>query len=291
MIFKGNCTALITPFKKNKKINFEVLKNLIEQQIQNNTSAILILGTTGESSTLSIEEKTKIVTFCKKQINNRAALIVGAGSNNTEEAIKLSKLFEKLGADALLSITPYYNKTTQNGLIKHFSLIAKSVKIPIILYNVPSRTGINMLPKTVFALSKISNIVGIKEASGNLNQVCEIIKLCSKDFCVYSGDDNLTFPILCLGGNGVFSVTANLFPKQVNLLCQNFFEGNLKKAQKIHFDLFNISSALFCEVNPIPIKDALNIVGIKVGSCRLPLIKISQKNHKMLEKNIKKVDF
>lgn len=290
MIFKGNCTALVTPFNKNKKINFEALKDLIEDQIQNNTSAILILGTTGESSTLSLEEKTQLVTFCKKQINNRIPLIVGAGSNNTKEAIKLSKLFEKLGADALLSITPYYNKTTQNGLIKHFSSIAKSVKIPIILYNVPSRTGLNMLPKTVLSLSKISNIVGIKEASGNLNQVCEIIKSCSKDFFVYSGDDNLTFPILCLGGNGVFSVTANIFPKQINSLCQNFFDGKLKKAQKIHFNLFDISSALFCEVNPIPIKDALNIVGKKVGLCRLPLVKISQKNHKMLEKVIKKVD-
>ena len=278
MIFRGNCTALVTPFTKSNKVNFPCLKTLIEEQIKNGTQAILVLGTTGESPTLTLDEKIKIVEFSKQTINKRVPLIVGAGSNNTTEAVKTCKLFQSLGADALLSITPYYNKATQNGLIKHFSTIAENVDLPIILYNVPARTGVNMLPKTVFELSKTYNIVGIKEASGNLNQMSQIINLCSPDFCVYSGDDSLTLPSLSVGSCGVFSVAANLYPKEINLMIESFFQKDLQKAKEIHQKLFNIFSDLFCEVNPIPIKTAMNFMNKNVGKVRLPLCQMTHKN-------------
>ena len=289
MIFRGNCTALVTPFTKSNKVNFPCLKTLIEEQIKNGTQAILVLGTTGESPTLTLDEKIKIVEFSKQTINKRVPLIVGAGSNNTTEAVKTCKLFQSLGADALLSITPYYNKATQNGLIKHFSTIAENVDLPIILYNVPARTGVNMLPKTVFELSKTYNIVGIKEASGNLNQMSQIINLCSPDFCVYSGDDSLTLPSLSVGSCGVFSVAANLYPKEINLMIESFFQKDLQKAKEIHQKLFNIFSDLFCEVNPIPIKTAMNFMNKNVGKVRLPLCQMTHKNKIKLINSIKKV--
>ncbi len=289
MIFKGNCTALVTPFTKRSKVNFKVLEKLIENQIKNGTKAILILGTTGESVTLTEKEKIDIVNFAKKVVNKRVPLIVGAGSNNTNEAIRLSRLFQSLGADAILSITPYYNKTTQFGLIKHFSAIAKSVDIPIILYNVPSRTGVNILPQTVFELSKIYNIVGIKEASGNLNQISKIIHLCPKDFAVYSGDDSLTLPSLSVGSQGVISVAANVFPQKINKMCELFFIGKTEEAKQIHQQMLETFEILFCEVNPIPVKAALNIMGFCVGSLRPPLLSISRKNYYKLKEIIKKV--
>lgn len=289
MIFRGNCTALVTPFTKSNKVNFPCLKALIEEQIKNGTQAILVLGTTGESPTLTLDEKIKIVEFSKQTINKRVPLIVGAGSNNTAEAVKTCKLFQSLGADALLSITPYYNKATQNGLIKHFSTIAENVDLPIILYNVPARTGVNMLPKTVFELSKTYNIVGIKEASGNLNQMSQIINLCSPDFCVYSGDDSLTLPSLSVGSCGVFSVAANLYPKEINLMIESFFQKDLQKAKEIHQKLLNIFSDLFCEVNPIPIKTAMNFMNKNVGKVRLPLCQMTHKNKIKLINSIKKV--
>ena len=289
MIFRGNCTALVTPFTKSNKVNFPCLKTLIEEQIKNGTQAILVLGTTGESPTLTLDEKIKIVEFSKQTINKRVPLIVGAGSNNTTEAVKTCKLFQSLGADALLSITPYYNKATQNGLIKHFSTIAENVDLPIILYNVPARTGVNMLPKTVFELSKTYNIVGIKEASGNLNQMSQIINLCPPDFCVYSGDDSLTLPSLSVGSCGVFSVAANLYPKEINLMIESFFQKDLQKAKEIHQKLFNIFSDLFCEVNPIPIKTAMNFMNKNVGKVRLPLCQMTHKNKIKLINSIKKV--
>ena len=289
MIFRGNCTALVTPFTKSNKVNFPCLKTLIEEQIKNGTQAILVLGTTGESPTLTLDEKIKIVEFSKQTINKRVPLIVGAGSNNTTEAVKTCKLFQSLGADALLSITPYYNKATQNGLIKHFSTIAENVDLPIILYNVPARTGVNMLPKTVFELSKTYNIVGIKEASGNLNQMSQIINLCPPDFCVYSGDDSLTLPSLSVGSCGVFSVAANLYPKEINLMIESFFQKDLQKAKEIHQKLLNIFSDLFCEVNPIPIKTAMNFMNKNVGKVRLPLCQMTHKNKIKLINSIKKV--
>jgi len=285
MIFQGNCPALVTPFSKNNKINFKALKNLLNEQILGNAKAILILGTTGESSTLTEKEKVEIIKFTLKVVNGKVPVIAGAGSNNTETAIKTAQLYESLGVNALLEISPYYNKTTQAGLYEHFSKIAKSVNIPIILYNVPSRTGLNILPETVFKLSKIYNIVGIKEASGNLNQVSEIIKICPKDFAVYSGDDSLTLPMLCLGASGVFSVASNLLPKEMSCLCENFFNGDIKSSQKIHYKLFDLFNALFCEVNPIPVKTALNIMNKNAGKVRLPLINIQRKNYIKL-KNI-----
>ncbi len=290
MLFKGNCTALVTPFTSRKKVNFAVLEKLIEKQIEAKTSAILVLGTTGESSTLSIEEKIEIVKCAKRVVNGKIPLIVGSGSNNTKEAISLSQLFQSLGADALLSITPYYNKATQNGLFLHFEQIAKNVDLPIILYNVPSRTGVNMTAETTTKLSKIYNIVGIKEASGNLVQMSKIIKNTAKDFCVYSGDDSLTLPALSLGACGVFSVAANLYPQKINKMCESFFDGNINNALKIHNKLLEVFETLFCEVNPIPVKTALNILGENVGGFRLPLCHMSIKNRNKLKKEIKKVD-
>ncbi len=290
MIFEGNCTALVTPFLNNGSVNYKVLQKLIEEQIESKSKALLVLGTTGESATLTLDEKIEIVKLAKKLTKDKIPLIVGAGSNNTQTAIHNSKLFEGLGADALLSITPYYNKTTQTGLVKHFSAIAKEVSIPIILYNVPSRTGINMEPKTILTLSKISNIVGIKEASGNLNQMAKIIKVAPKDFAVYSGEDSLTLPALTLGAKGVFSVTGNLFPHKMQQLCQYYFDGNLPAAQKEHYNLLEMFELLFCEVNPIPIKTAMNILHKNVGPLRLPLCAISRKNYQKIKKAIKKVD-
>ena len=291
MIFQGNCPALITPFTKSNKINFKSLKNLLDNQILGGAKAILILGTTGENATLSTEEKIEIIKFTLKTVDNKVPVIVGAGSNNTSIAIKTAQLYESLGVNALLEISPYYNKTTQSGLVEHFSQIAKSINIPIILYNVPSRTGVNILPETVFKLSKIYNIVGIKEASGNLNQVSQIIKLCSKDFAVYSGDDALTLPMLSLGAQGVFSVASNLLPKEMSCLCENFFNGNVLSSQKIHYKLLDLFNILFCEVNPIPVKTALNIMHKNVGKVRLPLTNIQRKNYIKLKNILKKIDW
>ncbi len=285
MIFKGNCTALVTPLNKNgTKINFKVLEELIEMQINSSSSAILVLGTTGESATLSQKEKIEVVKFAKSCIKNQLPLIVGAGSNNTKQAIENSKLFEELGADALLHVTPYYNKTTQSGLVSHFEKLADSTKIPTILYNVPSRTGVNILPETVKHLSHHPKIVGIKEASGNMAQISEILQFCDKNFALYSGDDNLTLPILSLGGQGVISVFGNIAPHIMQTLCTEFFDGNLFSACQIQHKISPIVKALFCEVNPIPVKTALNLLGINVGPCRLPLAKMSAKNRNKLRK-------
>lgn len=284
MIFQGNCTALVTPFSRNgEKINFKVLADLLDMQIDCNSSAVLILGTTGESATLTKEEKISVVKFAIKHVAGKIPVIVGAGSNNTKKAIENSKLFESIGADALLHVTPYYNKCTQKGLIEHFTKIADSVNIPIILYNIPSRTGVNILPETVKILSQHKNIVGIKEASGNLTQIGEIIRICPKDFAVYSGDDNLTLPILSLGGKGVISVFGNLAPFIMQELCHEYFNGNTIYACKIQHKISPIIKQLFCEVNPIPIKEALKMLGINVGSCRLPLCKMDAKNRKKLK--------
>ena len=271
MVFKGSATALVTPFDDKGNINFYSMKNLIDYQIANGTKAIVILGTTGESSTISFEEREKLIKFCVCETKGKIPLVVGTGSNSTNTAIKLTKQAEKLGASACLCVTPYYNKCNQEGLFLHYKQIAKSTKLPIIIYNVPSRTGVNILPETVVKLSKIKNIVGIKEASGNMSQIAEIRQKTKSNFAIYSGDDLLTIPIMSLGCNGVISVTANCFPEKVSLLCDFMLNGDLKNANSINKQLFKINKALFLDVNPICVKHFLNLQGFQVGKPRLPL--------------------
>ncbi len=290
MLFKGCSTALITPFKKDGSVNFNVFKKVIDYQIKNGVSSLVFLGTTGESSTLTDVEREEVVRFAVSYVNKRVPVIVGAGSNSTSEAIKRSVKFEELGADALLHVTPYYNKTTQKGLIEHYTKIAGSVKIPIILYNVPSRTGVNILPQTVYELSKIKNIVGIKEASGNIEQVAEISRICGKDFAIYSGDDALTLSILCLGGNGVISVASNALPKKMVEICEHYFIGNIEHARELQFKMNPFIKLLFSEVNPIPIKYAMKKIGFDCGKPRLPLLEPLNKTKLSIGKGLKEIN-
>jgi len=283
MLFSGSMVAIVTPFKNNK-FDEEKFRELIEFQIKNNTSAIVPCGTTGESATLTHDEHNKVIDSAIKIVNKRVPVIAGTGSNSTYETVKLTKHAKDAGADAALLITPYYNKPTQKGLIAHYKKIAESVDIPIILYNVPGRTGVNMLPETVAKLSKIENIIAVKEASGNLNQIAKIISLC--DISVLSGDDSLTLPILALGGSGVISVAANVAPKDVSEMVNSFDKGDLNKARKIHFKLFSLFKDLFIETNPIPVKTALSLMGMLNGELRLPLVEIENKNKEVLKKTL-----
>jgi len=282
-MFFGSIVALITPFK-NGKLDIEGLKKNLSFQLENETDGFLPCGTTGETPCLEEEEWQELVKTTIDFVNKRKPVIVGTGTNNTQKTIKYTVLAEKFGADACLVVVPYYNKPTQEGLYHHFKEVAKSVKIPIILYNIPSRTGINLLPKTLEKLvADCPNIVGIKEASGNLDQVSEIISRLGKDFCVLSGDDSLTLPILALGGKGVISVLANILPKETHLLVKNFLTGNIQEAQKIHLKYFKLMKALFIETNPIPIKTAMNLMGLPAGELRLPLTPMSKENLEYLK--------
>jgi 4-hydroxy-tetrahydrodipicolinate synthase len=282
-MFFGSIVALITPFK-NGKLDVEGLKKNLFFQLENETDGFLPCGTTGETPCLEEEEWQEVVKTTIDFVNKRKPVIVGTGTNNTQKTIKYTVLAEKFGADACLVVVPYYNKPTQEGLYHHFKEVAKSVKIPIILYNIPSRTGINLLPKTLEKLvADCPNIVGIKEASGNLDQVSEIISRLGKDFCVLSGDDSLTLPILALGGKGVISVLANILPKETHLLVKNFLTGNIQEAQKIHLKYFKLMKALFIETNPIPIKTAMNLMGLPAGELRLPLTPMSKENLEYLK--------
>lgn len=289
-IFKGTCTALITPFDKSNKVDFKAFKEIVEFQIENKVDALLFLGTTGESSTLTENEKIKIVKFAVEIVKGRVPVIIGAGSNNTKKAIKNSILYESLGADCLLHITPYYNKCTQDGLIKHFTKIAHSTKLPIIIYNVPSRTGVNIEPKTLLSLSKIPNIVGIKEASGNINQISEMRRLIDEDFAIYSGNDEQTLPILALGGIGNISVVGNLLPKKMHELCFNYLLGNIITSRQLQLQLLPLIKLCFCEVNPIPIKKAMSLAGYCNAKCRLPLTTLTRKNTALLKSELEKFE-
>ena len=271
MIFKGSSVALVTPFNDKNEINYFELQRLIEFQIASGTKAIIILGTTGESATITQEERSKIIRFCVAQINHRIPLIVGTGSNSTETAIKQSKEAEKLGADGLLIVTPYYNKTNQDGIFIHYKSIAKSTKLPIIIYNVPSRTGINILPETIVKLSKIKNIVGLKDAGGNISQSIKYLQQLPKDFALYSGDDLITYPLMCMGYHGVISVTANAHPDLVNSMCESLLFKNYENALRLHRLLYEMNSALFLDINPICVKFYMNLLGKKVGKPRSPL--------------------
>ncbi|NMB33074.1 MAG: 4-hydroxy-tetrahydrodipicolinate synthase [Clostridium sp.] len=283
-IFTGAGVAIVTPFTQDG-VNYEKLGELIDFQIKEGIDSIIVCGTTGEASTMPDDEHKAVIKFAVEKVAKRVPVIAGTGSNDTIHAISLSKYAQEVGADAILSVTPYYNKTTQKGLYEHFKLIANNIKIPVVLYNVPGRTGMNIEPQTVKKLSEIDNIVAIKEC--NLSQVGEIINLCSDDFTVYSGDDNSIIPVLALGGKGVISVMANIVPKKTHELASSFLSGDVESGRKIQLELIHLMSALFIEVNPIPVKAAMNIMGMDVGKCRLPLVDMSQKNYDILKQTIK----
>lgn len=287
MLFKGSGVALVTPFDKKNNVNYIKLEELINFHLANKTDAIIVCGTTGESSTLSENEKKEIIKFVVEKVNGKIPVIAGTGSNSTKTAIEMSKFAQDVGCDGLLIVTPYYNKCSQEGLYKHYKEISNNVSIPIILYNVPSRTGVNITPETVLRLSRIKNICGIKEASGNISQVAKIISLVNNEFFVYSGNDDQTLPILSLGGMGVISVAANIYPQKMHDLCYNYFDNNVKKARKIQFELLKVMEKLFIDVNPIPIKEVMNILGFNVGDVRLPLCKMSKEKIEELSTVIK----
>ncbi len=288
-MFKGSIVAIVTPFYEGK-VDEKSFKELLDFQIENGTDAIVPCGTTGESATLSYDEHERVIALAVEHVAGRVPVIAGTGSNSTKEAIKLTKFAKKIGADGCLMITPYYNKPTQNGLYEHYKKVAEEVDIPIILYNVPSRTGINMEPETVARLSEIKNIVGIKEASGSLRQISEIINLVDKDFSVISGDDFITYPLLALGGKGVISVTANICPNLLARMCDAFFEGKIDEARDLHYKLWPLHKAMFLETNPIPVKAALELMGKISGEVRLPLTKLSEKNREKLKEVLSKFD-
>ena len=287
IIFKGCGTALATPFTESG-INFKEFENLIEFQIKEGVDSLIVCGTTGESATMTLSEKKELLKFAVSKVNGRVPVIAGTGSNCTKNTIELSTYAENIGADGFLIVTPYYNKTTQKGLICHYSEIAKNTKLPIIIYNVPSRTGVNINPETCHELSKIDNIVAIKEASGNISQVAEIAKLCGDNLHIYSGNDDQILPILSLGGIGVISVLSNIMPKYTHEITQNYFDRNISKATKMQLDVIPLIKCLFSEVNPIPVKSALNYIGFNFGKPRLPLVEISENLRINLNNEIKK---
>lgn len=269
-LFTGSATAIVTPFRDGG-IDYEAFGSLIDFQIENKTDALVVLGTTGESATISESERYEIIAFAKRRINKRVPLIVGSGTNNTQVSLRYSKSAQGQGADGLLIVTPYYNKATERGLIEHYSLIAKSVDVPIILYNVPSRTGVNIPISVYKALSSIENIVGIKEASGNVGYLTELLHACYGNYDVYSGCDDLTLPVLSLGGKGVISVVSNIIPEIMHTLCHEFLNGNHQRATQLQLYLMPLIKEMFKEVNPIPIKTALYLMGKIQNELRLPL--------------------
>ena len=286
-LFEGSGVALVTPFKDGK-VNYEKLGELIEWHIANKTDSIIVCGTTGESATMTDEERKTTIKFVVDKVNRRIPVIAGSGSNNTAYSIELSKYCQEVGVDDLLIVTPYYNKSTQDGLIKHYTTIANSVDLPIILYNVPGRTGVNIKPSTVEKLSKIENIVAIKEASGDISQVAEIARLCGEDFTIYSGNDDQIVPILSLGGSGVISVLANVLPKETHDIVEKYLAGDVVESRKLQLGVNELVSSLFIEVNPIPVKAAMNLMGMEAGELRLPLTNISEQNLEILRNNMMK---
>lgn len=281
ILFKGCGTAIATPFTEDG-VNFEELRKLIEFQISQGIDSIIICGTTGESATMTDEERKQTIKFAVDVVNKRIPVIAGTGSNSTRNAIKMSKYAESVGADGLLVVTPYYNKTTQEGLIAHYKAIATEVSLPIILYSVPSRTGVNINPETCLELSKIDNIVAIKEASGNISQIAKIASLCKDNLHIYSGNDDQIVPVLSLGGIGVISVLSNIEPKFTHDMIMNYLNGNTKDSTLAQLKCLPLVDALFCEVNPIPVKEALNLVGYNYGMPRLPLIPLSNSGKEKL---------
>lgn len=287
-VFTGAGVAIVTPMHEDGSVNYEKFAEIIEYQIAHKTDAIIVCGTTGEASTLTHEEHLDAVKFCIEKVNHRIPVIAGTGSNCTETAIYLSQEAEKYGADGVLVVTPYYNKATQNGLYEHFKLIAESISIPVILYNVPGRTGCNILPATVVRLCRdVKNIVGVKEASGNIAQVAKLMALADGCVDVYSGNDDQIVPLLSLGGKGVISVLSNVAPEQTHNICQLYFDGKVQESAKEQLRAIELVDALFCEVNPIPVKKAMNLMGMEVGSLRRPLTEMEEANAAKLEKAMK----
>ena len=287
-IFKGAGVAIVTPMKANGEVNFEKFKELIEFQIANGTDAIIVCGTTGESSTLSHEEHLEVIKYCVDTVAGRIPVVAGTGSNCTETAVYLSTEAEKYGVDGVLLLSPYYNKATQNGLYQHFKTVAEAIKVPVILYNVPSRTGCNILPETVVRLcTDVENIVGVKEASGNISQIAHLASIANGKVDIYSGNDDQIVPILALGGIGVISVLSNVAPRQTHEICQKFFDGDIEGSRKIQLDAMELCHALFCEVNPIPVKKALNLMGMEAGALRMPLTEMEPANADRLKKAMK----
>lgn len=287
-VFTGAGVAIVTPFKENGEVNYEKFAELIEFQIENETDAIIVCGTTGESSTLTHEEHLDVIRYCAEKVAGRIPVIAGTGSNCTETAVYLSTEAEKYGVDGLLIVTPYYNKATQKGLYAHYKTIAESVKIPCIIYNVPSRTGCNVEPETIVRLcTDIPNIVGVKEASGNISQIAKLMALADGRVDLYSGNDDQIVPLLSLGGKGVISVLSNVAPKQTHDICARFFAGDVEGSCREQLRAIPLCKALFCEVNPIPVKKALNLMGMEAGVLRMPLTEMEEENALKLEKVMK----
>lgn len=277
MLFKGTATALITPFT-NDGVDFPALDRLLDFQVENGVDALVILGTTGEPATMSLDEKKSVIEFVVKKLKGKLPIIVGSGANSTASAIEMSLLAEKMGADGLLVVTPYYNKCTQDGLVAHYTAIADAVNIPIICYNVPGRTGVNMLPATFAKIAKHKNVVAIKEASGNIEQIEECIRLVGDDASVISGDDGITVPIMAMGGMGVISVASNVIPRFTSDMTRKALEGDFAVASKMQLKMLPLVKALFCEVNPIPAKKGAQILGFGNGQLRLPLTEMTEEN-------------
>lgn len=287
-VFKGAAVAIVTPMHENGEVNYPKLGEIIEYQIANKTDAIVICGTTGEASTLSHEEHLEVIDYCVKKVSGRVPVIAGTGSNCTETAIYLSKEAEKSGVDALLVVTPYYNKATQNGLIAHYTAIAESVALPVIMYNVPSRTGCNILPETAAKLVKnVKNIVGIKEASGNISQVAKLMHLCGDEIELYSGNDDQIVPMLSLGALGVISVLSNVAPEETHDIVEMYLEGDVRGSMELQLKAIPLVDQLFCEVNPIPVKAGMNMMGFEVGSLRMPLTEMEEAHKENLKKAMK----
>lgn len=286
-LFTGAGVAIVTPFAEDGSVNFDALGNLIENQIANETDAIIICGTTGEASTLTDDEQIDTIKFTVDKVNKRVPVIAGAGSNDTKHGVELCKRCAQVGADGLLIVTPYYNKTTQKGLVKYYTDMAGATDLPVIMYSVAGRTGLNIAPSTVEKLAKIDNIVAIKEASGNISQVAEIASRTQGDIDIYSGNDDQIVPLLSLGGKGVISVLSNIAPKYTHDMVMSFLNGDVKKATDMQLNCIDLVKALFCEVNPIPVKAALNMMGYGVGSYRAPLLEMEEENRVKLEKAMK----
>jgi len=288
-IFTGAGVAIATPFNEDGSVNYEELGRLIDFNIDNGTDAIIICGTTGESATMTDEEHVECIKYAIERTAKRVPVIAGTGSNDTKYAIHLSQEAEQLGADALLLVTPYYNKTSQAGLIAHYKMIAESVSLPIIVYSVASRTGVNITPETCVELAKIPNIVAIKEASGNISQIAQIAALCGDDLDIYSGNDDQILPIMALGAKGVISVLSNVMPFETHEIATLCLENDYTQAREKMFRVQQLAKDLFCDVNPIPVKYALNVMGFKAGPCRMPLCEMSDANKQKLEATMKKV--
>lgn len=285
-IFKGAGVAIVTPFHEDGSVNYEAFEKQIERQIEGGTDAIIVCGTTGEASTLSHEEHLDVIRYCVEKVNKRIPVIAGTGSNCTETAVYLSQEAEKIGADGLLIVTPYYNKCTQKGLLEHFKIIAESVSLPIILYNIPGRTGgVLIAPETICTLCReVKNIVGVKDATGNISGVAKLMHMAAGDVDVYSGNDDQIVPILSLGGKGVISVLSNIAPKQTHDICQMYFDGNVEGSRDLQLKAIPVIDGLFCEVNPIPVKKAMNFMGLEAGTLRRPLTEMEDAHAAGLKK-------